>query len=131
MTPVDTLPNQYNNSLQAPHCQFQNLIWKGSLDTLSFEQSAIKDKLLTLNKPCYFVKVGGKIGVTHEGYLSSPENTSSILRVPINTTPTAQLLTFIPPMTLQQLGDPNFLAFHGVKYAYVTGAMAGGIAPVT
>ncbi|MDB9447911.1 PfaD family polyunsaturated fatty acid/polyketide biosynthesis protein [Anabaena sp. CS-542/02] len=128
MTPVDTLPNQYNNSLQAPHCQFQNLIWKGSLDTLSFENSAIKDKLLTLNKPCYFVKVGGKIGVTHEGYLSSVENTSSILRVPINTTPTTQLITFIPPITLQQLGDPKFLAFHGVKYAYVTGAMAGGIA---
>ncbi len=39
-----------------------------------------------------------------------------------------EMLIAIPPLEIQQLGDPNFLQFHGVKYAYVTGAMAHGIA---
>jgi trans-AT polyketide synthase, acyltransferase and oxidoreductase domains len=120
VTPVDTLPDQHNNSLKFPtNPHSQNLTWKGSLDSISFQESAIKNKLLTLDKPCYILKIGGKIGVTNEGYLCPPEN---------NTTAQPELLTFIPPINLQQLGDSNFLAAHGVKYAYVTGAMAGGIA---
>ncbi|TVP57451.1 MAG: PfaD family polyunsaturated fatty acid/polyketide biosynthesis protein [Nodularia sp. (in: Bacteria)] len=120
MIPVDTLPDKHNNSLKFttnPHSQ--NLTWKGCLDSISFQESAIKNKLLTLDKPCYILKIAGKIGVTNEGYLCPPEN---------NTTVQTELITFIPPINLQQLGDSNFLAAHGVKYAYVTGAMAGGIA---
>jgi PfaD family protein len=117
VTPVDTLPNKQNNSLKfSPHIHTQNFTWQGCLDSVSFDQSTIKNKLQTLDKPCYILKIADKIGVTNEGYLCQENN------------PTAQLLTSIPPITLQQLGDPNFLAFHGVKYAYVTGAMAGGIA---
>ncbi|MDP5337749.1 MAG: PfaD family polyunsaturated fatty acid/polyketide biosynthesis protein [Nodularia sp. (in: cyanobacteria)] len=120
MIPVDTLPDQHNNSLKFPtNPHSQNLTWKGALDSISFQESAIKNKLLTLDKPCYILKIGGKIGVTNEGYLCPPEN---------NTAAQLELFTSIPPIQLQQLGDPNFLTFHGVKYAYVTGAMAGGIA---
>ncbi|KZL50442.1 2-nitropropane dioxygenase [Nodularia spumigena CENA596] len=120
MIPVDTLPDQHNNSLKFPtNPHSQNLTWKGALDSISFQESAIKNKLLTLDKPCYILKIAGKIGVTNEGYLCPPEN---------NTTAQPELLTSIPPINLQQLGDPNFLAAYGVKYAYVTGAMAGGIA---
>nr|WP_230967969.1 PfaD family polyunsaturated fatty acid/polyketide biosynthesis protein [Nostoc sp. WHI] len=97
----------------------QNQVWKGSLETVSFEQGAIKDKLMVLDKPCYIVKVAGKIGVTNEGYLSPGDN---------NATAQVELLTFVAPIRIQQFGDPNFLSFYGVKYAYVTGAMAGGIA---
>ncbi|MBE9201842.1 MULTISPECIES: PfaD family polyunsaturated fatty acid/polyketide biosynthesis protein [unclassified Nodularia (in: cyanobacteria)] len=120
MIPVDTLPDQHNNSLKFPtNPHSQNLTWKGPLDSISFQESAIKNKLLTLDKPCYILKIADKIGVTNEGYLCPPEN---------KTTTQPELLTFIPPINLQQLGDSNFLAAHGVKYAYVTGAMAGGIA---
>ncbi|WP_414528770.1 PfaD family polyunsaturated fatty acid/polyketide biosynthesis protein [Nodularia chucula] len=120
MIPVDTLPDKHNNSLKFPiNPHSQNLTWKGALDSISFQESAIKNKLLALDKPCYILKIAGKIGVTNEGYLCPPEN---------NTTVQTELLTFIPPINLQQLGDSNFLAAHGVKYAYVTGAMAGGIA---
>ncbi|MEA5514994.1 PfaD family polyunsaturated fatty acid/polyketide biosynthesis protein [Nodularia sp. UHCC 0506] len=120
MIPVDTLPDQHNNSLKFPiNSHTQNLTWKGALDSISFQESVIKNKLLTLDKPCYILKIAGKIGVTNEGYLCPPEN---------NTTVQTELLTFVPPINLQQLGDSNFLAAHGVKYAYVTGAMAGGIA---
>ncbi|MEA5580672.1 PfaD family polyunsaturated fatty acid/polyketide biosynthesis protein [Nodularia harveyana UHCC-0300] len=120
MIPVDTLPDKPNNSLKFPsNPHSQNLTWKGALDSISCDPSAIKNKLLKLDKPCYILNIAGKIGVTNEGYLCPPEN---------NTTAQPELLTSIPPINLQQLGDPNFLAFHGVKYAYVTGAMAGGIA---
>lgn len=117
MTPVDTLPNKHNNSLKfSPQIHTPNFTWRGCLDSISFDQQTIKTKLQTLDKPCYILKIADKIGITNEGYLCQDNN------------PTAQLLTSIPPITLQQLGDPTFLAFHGVKYAYVTGAMAGGIA---
>ncbi|MBE9207053.1 PfaD family polyunsaturated fatty acid/polyketide biosynthesis protein [Nostoc sp. LEGE 06077] len=97
----------------------QNLVWKGNLESISFDQQAIKDKLLTLDKPCYIVRIAGKVGVTNEGYLYPVEN---------GTTSQVELLTSIAPISLQQLGDPSFLSAYGVKYAYMTGAMAGGIA---
>ena len=38
------------------------------------------------------------------------------------------LAAYLPALRPQDLGDPGFLAAHGVKYAYMTGAMANGIA---
>ncbi|MBX9253649.1 PfaD family polyunsaturated fatty acid/polyketide biosynthesis protein [Desmonostoc muscorum CCALA 125] len=120
MTTVDTVLSKHDNGLNfSTWFHNQNQVWKGSLESISFEQEAIKNKLMVLDKPCYVVKVAGKIGVTNEGYLSPTDNT---------TTTQIELLTFAPPVRIQQLGDPNFLSFHGVKYAYSTGAMAGGIA---
>ncbi|BAZ49763.1 2-nitropropane dioxygenase, NPD [Nostoc sp. NIES-4103] len=120
MTTVDVLLNKLDNGLGfSAYTYNQNLAWKGSLDGISFEQTAIKNKLLALDKPCYILKVAGRIGVTNEGYLCPAEN---------GTTAQVELLTSVAPICIQQLGDPNFLSFHGVKYAYVTGAMAGGIA---
>jgi trans-AT polyketide synthase/acyltransferase/oxidoreductase domain-containing protein len=120
VTTVDTVLSKHDNGLNfSAWSHTQNQVWKGSLESISFEQEAIKNKLMVLDKPCYVVKVAGKIGVTNEGYLSPTEN---------GTTAQVDLLTFVPPVRIQQLGDPNFLSFHGVKYAYATGAMAGGIA---
>lgn len=120
MTTVDAVRNKHNNGLSFIAWERnQSQIWKGSLDCVSFERQEIKDKLLALDKPCHIVKVDGNIGVTNDGYLS-----------PINNgiTGQADLLLSSPLIYSQQLGDPNFLAFHRVKYAYYTGAMAGGIA---
>jgi len=120
VTTVDTVLSKHDNGLNfSPWFPTQNQIWKGSLESISFDQQTIKNKLMVLDKPCYIVKVAGKIGVTNEGYLSPTEN---------GTTAQVDLLTFLPPIRIQQLGDPNFLSFHNVKYAYATGAMAGGIA---
>ncbi|WP_341527600.1 PfaD family polyunsaturated fatty acid/polyketide biosynthesis protein [Nostoc sp. UHCC 0302] len=120
MTTVETVLNKYDNGLGFyAWSHSQNQIWKGALESISFEQKAIKDKLMVIDKPCYIVKVAGRIGVTNEGYLSSIDN---------STAAEVELLTFVPPISIQQLGDPSFLYSHGVKYTYVTGAMAGGIA---
>src|SRR5690348_14357698 len=96
-----------------------NQVWQGVLDSVSFNETGIKSKLLNLDKPCYIIRVEGKIGATNEGFLYSynPEKTEQ-----------AEIIIAVPPISTQQLGDPNFLNFHGVKYTYATGAMAQGIA---
>ncbi len=108
-----------NNGLNLPSSHPAYQTWKGPLDSISFTPPAIKQTLLTLNKPCYIVRVDNKIGVTNEGYISPLENANN---------PQIELLIATPPISLQQMGDRNFLAFHGVKYAYTTGAMASAIA---
>jgi trans-AT polyketide synthase, acyltransferase and oxidoreductase domains len=81
---------------------------------LVFEEAEIKDRLLNLAAPCYVVKQQEKIGLTDEnGWHANPD---------------LELLMAVPPLSIKQLGDRNFLNFYGVKYAYMTGAMAGGIA---
>lgn len=60
----------------------------------------------------------GQIGITNEGYLCFSDNGKTGL----------EMLMTVPPLPIKQLGDPNFMAFHGVKYAYATGSMAHGIA---
>jgi trans-AT polyketide synthase, acyltransferase and oxidoreductase domains len=72
---------------------------------------------LTLELPCYLVNAEGQVGVTHAIPHNALDNMESF-----------EMLAALPPLRLQQLGDPTFLAFHGVKYAYAAGAMAGGIA---
>lgn len=39
-----------------------------------------------------------------------------------------RVVGFLPPLPLEQLGDPTFRADHSLRYAYVAGAMANGIA---
>ncbi len=120
MTTLDTVLNKHGNGLSfSTFSNHQNQIWRGSLDCIAFEQNAIKDKLLSLDKPCYIVRVADNIGVTNDGYLTPADNASSAQ---------VELLISLPPLQLQQFGDPNFLRVHAVQYAYMTGAMAGGIA---
>lgn len=96
-----------------------NIIWNGSDNSIAFETEEIKTKILKLDKPCYFLINQGQIGVTNEGYLSESNN---------GKTQNTETLTAIPPLIPQQLGDSSFLDFHKVKYSYMTGAMANGIA---
>ncbi|MBE9200003.1 MULTISPECIES: PfaD family polyunsaturated fatty acid/polyketide biosynthesis protein [unclassified Nodularia (in: cyanobacteria)] len=115
------LNNKRSNSLlkTSPFFVNHNQTWQGSLNTISFDGNGIKAKLLNLDKPCYIIRVEDKIGVTNQGYLL-PAHNEQIGQ--------AELLMSVPAMQMQQLGDPNFLNFHNVKYAYTTGAMAHGIA---
>ena len=80
---------------------------------IAFDEAGIQAKLQNLNAPCYVVRDNvGQIGFTNH----YPANGS------------VEVVAMVPPTALHQLGDPAFLRFHGVKYAYKTGAMANGIA---
>jgi trans-AT polyketide synthase, acyltransferase and oxidoreductase domains len=93
--------------------------WQGLLEHVAFDEMGIKAKLLSLDQPCYVVKVGSRIGVTHGGY-PHPDDSSE--------TKAMELLIVAPPLPVHKLGDMGFLACHGVDYAYAAGAMANGIA---
>lgn len=118
--PLSKNNNQKDHKIGFFNCFYgQNQGWQGSLDEIAFDDRGIKAKLLDLEKSCYIVRSQGQIGVTQEGYWYPSENGKSSQ---------VELLMAVPPIQIQQLGDPSFLSFHGVKSAYVTGAMAGGIA---
>ena len=120
MIGADNILNNNGNYLKiSDYISHQNQVWQGILDFVSFNEKGIKSKLLNLEKPCYIIRVEGKVGATNEGYLypCNQEKTGQ-----------AEILISTPPLSTRQLGDPNFINFHGVKYAYATGAMAQGIA---
>ncbi|MGN6367476.1 MAG: PfaD family polyunsaturated fatty acid/polyketide biosynthesis protein [Phycisphaerae bacterium] len=65
------------------------------------------------------VGVGGS-GRFGEGSVRSGEGSSEGLPI----------IAYAPAMRVSQLGDASFCADHGVRFAYMTGAMANGIASV-
>ncbi|MBD2387199.1 PfaD family polyunsaturated fatty acid/polyketide biosynthesis protein [Cylindrospermum sp. FACHB-282] len=120
MISIDSLLNKQTNSLKfSTLFGNHNQVWHGYLDTVSFDEDGIKSKLLSLAKPCYIISHQGQIGVTTEGKYGHTKN-DKIEQM--------EMLITVPPLAIQQLGDPSFLNFYGVKCAYLTGAMAHGIA---
>jgi trans-AT polyketide synthase, acyltransferase and oxidoreductase domains len=91
--------------------------WQGSLETVVWDLEGIQTKLNTIEKPCYLIRQNGQIGVTHEGMIQEGDSHH-----------TAEILTAVSPLFIHQLGDASFCSAHGVKFAYVAGAMANGIA---
>lgn len=114
MSPLLICDNQLRWTIRSPASQFN---WQGSLDTVSWDIAGIQAKLNTIEQPCYVIRQNGQIGVTHEGTVQET-----------NSHQTAEILTATPPIAPHQLGDPEFCTAHGVRYAYVAGAMANGIA---
>ncbi|MEQ8970430.1 MAG: PfaD family polyunsaturated fatty acid/polyketide biosynthesis protein [Coleofasciculus sp. C1-SOL-03] len=108
------------NSLSPTTCQKTiKPVWQGNFDSIGFDPKGMKTRLLNLHQPCYVLSNRGQIGFTNEGDICYADNTGG---EPIET------LMVVPPLLPEQLGDRNFLRFHGVNYAYMAGAMAGGIA---
>jgi trans-AT polyketide synthase, acyltransferase and oxidoreductase domains len=80
----------------------------------------------TLRKSLYLVKDNGisqRIGVATDGEVSM----RGILE---NKMPGYELLAVLPPIFPESLGDPSFCATHSVRFPYIAGEMANGIASV-
>lgn len=95
--------------------------WSGTNSTLAFEPTSIKACLYNLEYPCYIVREQGRIGATNEGQLINGGG-------PASAQGGLELLAALPPLLPQSLGDPYFRHVHGVRYSYMTGAMANAIA---
>lgn len=95
---------------------FTQTLPKETTSEIAFDRASIETKLRNLDLSCYVVQISEKIGITNENPLHSDKGES------IN------ILSILPPLPPEKLGDRNFCTFHGVKYAYAAGAMAGGIA---
>lgn len=101
-----------------PNPALAGLRWSGDPASLAYDEAAIRDRLCDLNRPVFVVKTGQGIGFTGEGSLTgaglAPDQ--------------PEVLAVLPPQPAQSLGDPAFMARYGLKYAYLAGSMAQGIA---
>lgn len=94
----------------------QQLFWKGSPRSISFDSKGIQHKLRNTADNCFIVEDhAGRIGVANAGSLTTEDKG-------------LQLLGMVAPLEAHQLGDPSFQADYALKYNYKTGAMANGIA---
>ncbi|NJM66122.1 MAG: PfaD family polyunsaturated fatty acid/polyketide biosynthesis protein [Acaryochloris sp. RU_4_1] len=92
--------------------------WQSIPDTIAFDPAGIQAKLLDLDQPCYVLNLQGRRGVVHADDLQQVSTSGS----------EPEIILALPPLPMQQLGDPDFQATYGLRYAYAAGAMAGGIA---
>ncbi len=81
---------------------------------------AIRHALHQINRPLYVVDLGGTFGVSHSGRVTLGDDAAVSDGLP--------LVGFSPVVRASQLGDPSFCADHGIKFPYMTGSMANGIA---
>ena len=91
--------------------------WQGPLASLVYTEEDLHRTLLTLDQPVYAVRRGSQIGLSNLGAAALSAGGKESLG----------LLASVPPLPIDQLGDPAFRAAYGVRYAYYTGAMANAI----
>lgn len=113
-------PSVVKTAAALPNPNQQTKYWDGPAAEVAFDDEGMKTRLLNFDKPCYVIRdKQGRTGLTNEGELKGEGNGAPHLM---------EALMVTPPLSLGHMGDPNFLASHGVHYAYATGAMANGIA---
>lgn len=78
----------------------------------TIEASSLATMLRTLDRPLYAARFGKRIGL----HTSIPSG--------------CELTGIVPAVPIESLGSRHFRETHGVRGAYVAGAMAGGIASV-
>jgi trans-AT polyketide synthase, acyltransferase and oxidoreductase domains len=81
---------------------------------------AFCESLANLSRPIHILDVDGHLGVAQDG-------TATIGKFVSSKHDDYPLLGWSPPLALESLGDPGFKSDHGLKLAYVCGAMANGI----
>jgi PfaD family protein len=70
-----------------------------------------------LRRSVILVRTAEGVGVVHDGDFRLEPSDAAY-----------PIAAYLPPLTPEQLGDPSFTHDHGLRYPYMTGAMANGIA---
>ena len=95
-------------------------IWQPASHLPRTGSNAFTEALQQLTKPVYAVVVDDQLGVAQDGTAV----------VGMTEEPAAEsypLVGWSPPLPIASLGDPGFRSDHGLRYAYICGAMANGI----
>ena len=92
--------------------------WRGEDSSLSSSSGDVAKRLHGVHRPLFAVATDDGFAVTDRGSATLGDAGSDGLA----------LLAVSPPCPASQLGDRRFVRDHGLKLAYVAGAMAGGIA---
>ncbi|MGD8369851.1 MAG: PfaD family polyunsaturated fatty acid/polyketide biosynthesis protein [Desulfobacterales bacterium] len=104
-----------------------NAFWIPANRPAETGEQALLQALGQLNRPAVLVDVDGGVGVARGGRLVMDP---SDLAEAEKTLPAHRLLAFAPRLLPEDLGSPSFKETHGLRYAYVMGAMANGITSV-
>jgi PfaD family protein len=93
--------------------------WLPDGATPADDTAALRAAIADLREPLVLVSYRDAIGVARGGQIVlGSEGPAKSLPV----------VAYLPPLHPSQLGDPTFREDHALKYAYMTGAMANGIA---
>lgn len=93
--------------------------WTGPPESVAFDEAGIGERLLALDRPCFAVRKGDRVGLSNDGRW---EGGAFAAESPL------EAVAWTPPLPIGQLGDGDFRADHGTGFSYYAGAMANGIA---
>jgi PfaD family protein len=97
--------------------------WKSKGSTPEQGDQALKDALMRVTKPLFLLDMNGSGGVSQTG--------TAIIGKDISPDKECYpLKAYAPPLDPSELGDSRFKKRFNLRYAYITGAMANGIASV-
>jgi len=97
-------------------------IWRSGPASPRFDAEAVVQAVQQFRQPVHVVREGplGRLGVASGGDALPFDQQNGV--------PTWPLVATLPGLWPEWLGDRSFLAVHGVRFPYVAGAMANGIA---
>ena len=95
-------------------------IWQSGRHLPQTGKKAFIEALQQITRPFYVIDVDGQKGMAHDGEATVGATEGSEGEG-------YPLLGWCPPLPLESLGDPGFLSDHGLRFAYICGAMANGI----
>jgi PfaD family protein len=84
---------------------------------------AVRSALLRVTEPIHLLTLDGQLAIGRGGTVTMGKKTPS----PPEGVP---LLAYAPPLSPENLGDPQFKKTYDLGYAYIAGAMANGITSV-
>lgn len=92
--------------------------WFGSSEALHFSTVGVRRRLWDFSRTAYLIRdAQGRVGIADRLGTDRKEDLQS-----------HELLATLPPIDPAQLGDPSFRQDYGLRYNYMAGAMANGIA---
>ena len=118
-----------NHTMHSPSDPFSstNGWWLPAADSKPDDgRYALEAALLRVKKPLYLVEKDGQLAVSHSGQAVIPSALDSAQPPPAS----HPLRAYAAPLPPEQLGSRLFRERHGLRYAYVMGAMANGITSV-
>ncbi len=106
-----------------------SMIWHGDQKSIVYDEKSIHEKLLNLNAPVFVLQSQSRVGVSNDGYVVSSTVSPQSLN-PNGMGYSLDSLAASHALAIEQLGDPDFMSTYRTRAAYMTGAMAHGIASV-
>ncbi|OGA02177.1 MAG: 2-nitropropane dioxygenase [Betaproteobacteria bacterium RIFCSPLOWO2_02_FULL_62_17] len=94
--------------------------WRPNASSTIEGDAGLRRAIATLHQPLLLVRINGALAVARGGTLEFGPKTTAADGYPV--------AAYAPALPSESLGDSTFCADHRLRYAYIAGAMANGIA---